>query len=337
MTDSVSYDGILVTSFGGPEGMDDVLPFLRNVTRGRNIPDERLKVVGEHYALFDGVSPINQQNRDLIAALEPALARRGIELPVYWGNRNWDPYLIDALRQARADGCKRLLTYVTSAFSSYSGCRQYRENIADARAEMGDDAPEVDKIRVFYNHPSFIEYWVGAVREASATLSAAKPRVAFTAHSLPLSMARTSDYEKQLREAAALVSQRLGDPPWDLVFQSRSGPPQMPWLEPDILDYLEQLDETEIVVAPLGFVSDHMEVLYDLDTEATAKAEELGLRMVRVPTPGDDPLFVDMIAELVEERLDPERERRALGPSGPWPDVCPEDCCPRPQRPPRKG
>ncbi len=335
MTD---YDAVLVVSFGGPEGPDDVVPFLENVTSGRGIPRERLEQVGEHYFLFGGRSPINDQCRALIAELEPALAASGIDLPVYWGNRNWDPMLTDTIGQMAADGVKRAIAFVTSATSSYSGCRQYREDIERSRTEVGPEAPIVDKIRQFYDHPGFIEPMIDNTR---AALDRVGPdaRLVFTAHSLPMSMATSSDYEAQLREASRLVAAGVGVEEWDLVWQSRSGPPQMPWLEPDINDHLEALTTDggrAVVLVPIGFISDHMEVIYDLDTEAVATAERLGLDLTRAATVGTDPRFVAMIVELIEERRS-GAPRRALGDLAIRPDVCPADCCPAPVRPSAAG
>ncbi len=332
------YDAILLISFGGPERREDVMPFLENVTRGRNIPAERLLAVAEHYYHFGGRSPINDQCRELIAALRRDLDEHGIHLPIYWGNRNWDPFLADALRQMRNDGVKHALGLVTSAYSSYSGCRQYRENVAAAQAEVGEGAPAVDKLRVFYNHPGFVEASVMRVREAlSQWPEGERSSVCFaaTAHSIPCSMAQSSDYEKQLRETTRLVAERAGLAHWDLVYQSRSGPPTQPWLEPDILDHLKNLHADgvrDVIVAPLGFISDHLEVLYDLDTEAQALAGELGMRMVRAATVGTHPVFVGMLRQLIAERLAPSEEKLAIGRFGPNHDVCPRDCCPAPQR-----
>src|SRR4051794_15261788 len=284
------HDAPLVVSFGGPESAEDVMPFLENVTRGRNIPRERLAEVAEHYHHFGGKSPINDQNRALIAGLQSELKGQGIELPIYWGNRNWHPYLPDALRAMRDDGLKNALAFVTSGYSSYSGCRQYRENIAAAQAEVGEGAPKVDKLRVFYNHPRFVEACADRIREATEQLAGdvsssslgEQVRLVATAHSIPLAMAETSNYELQLRETTRLVAERLGIDRWDLVFQSRSGPPTQPWLGPDILQHLRKVANgavRNVVVSPLGFLSDHMEVLYDLDTEAAELAQELGMKM----------------------------------------------------------
>jgi ferrochelatase len=332
------YDAILLISFGGPERREDVMPFLENVTRGRPIPHERLLAVAAHYERFGGKSPINDQCRELIAALRVELDKHAIGLPIYWGNRNWDPFLTDALRQMRSDGVTRALGLVTSAYSSYSGCRQYCENIAAAQREVGEGAPQVDKVRVFYNHPGFVEASAMRVREALAywpESARSAVQLVATAHSIPSSMAQTSDYEKQLRETARLVAQSAGLAQWELVYQSRSGPPSQPWLEPDILDRLRKLRAAgvrNIVVAPLGFLSDHLEVLYDLDSEAQELANELGIRMVRAATVGTHPVFVGMLRQLLAERLFPSEDRLAIGRFGPNHDVCPPDCCPAPQR-----
>jgi ferrochelatase len=349
MTPQPQYDAILVVSFGGPEGPDDVVPFLENVTRGRGIPRERLAEVGRHYDLFGGVSPINAQNRALIAALEGELSAHDLALPVYWGNRNWHPFLADTLRRMRADGVQRALAFVTSAYSSYSTCRQYLDDIVRARAEVGDGAPVVDKIRQFYDHPGFVEPMIRnvvAAREALAGDVRDQARLVFTAHSVPVAMATASGYVPQLLEASRLVAKgatpRGRDPlDIDLVWQSRSGPPQVPWLEPDIGDHLAALAARgvpAVVIVPIGFVSDHMEVVYDLDIIAAATARDVGLPVVRAATVGSDPQFVAMIRELIVERIDPSRPRRTLGSLGIRPDACPHDCCPPPPaRPPGGG
>lgn len=325
------YDAILLVSFGGPEGMDDVRPFLANVLRGRPVPAERVEEVVRHYERFEGVSPINGQNRALLAALRARLGDAGPRgLPLYWGNRNWTPYLADAVREMRRDGVRRALAFVTSAFSSYSGCRQYLEDIERARAEVGPDAPEIEKLRPFYNHPGFIAANADHVR-AGLEKAGTAARLVFTAHSIPIAMASGCDYEAQLREAGALVAQDVGHERWDLVFQSRSGPPSQPWLEPDILSHLDALAREgvrDVVVSPIGFVSDHLEVLYDLDTEAQDRARALGLRLVRVPTVSNHPGYVEMVRELVVERIEGPA-RATVGPSPAWPDVCAAGCCPR--------
>ena len=334
------YDALLLVSFGGPEGPDDVIPFLENVLRGKPVPRERLLEVAEHYQHFGGVSPINGQCRDLIAALEPALKEAGVDLPVYWGNRNWDPMLPDTLRQMKTDGVTRALAVVTSGYSCYSGCRQYREDLHAARKAVGNDAPAVDKVRVWYNHPDWIAVNADRVRAALDDLPADvrdDAHVAFTAHSIPMSMADTSDYARQLHETSRLIAEELGLPQnrWALVYQSRSGRPQDPWLEPDVCDHLGALSAAGVraaVVAPVGFVSDHMEVLYDLDDEAKTKADELGLAFRRAGTAGTDPRFVAMLVELIRERLGEVPEKRAAGEHRPNHDVCPKNCCPNPYR-----
>ncbi len=334
------YDALLLVSFGGPESNEEVLPFLENVLRGRNVPRERIFAVAEHYYHFGGKSPINQQNRALIAALQSELKGARLKLPIYWGNRNWHPMLADTLDQMRKDGVRRALAFVTSAFSSYSGCRQYRENIADAQKQVGAAAPQVDKLRVYFNHPGFIEPMAEGVGKALARLprdAQARSRVLFTAHSIPLSMAQGCNYENQLLEACRLVSEKLGREGDRLVFQSRSGPATQTWLEPDILGTLRKIKAeklaTGVVIAPIGFISDHMEVLYDLDTEAKHLCEELQVPMVRAHTVGTHPRFVSMIRELIEERMSDMPVRLAIGRMGPNHDVCPADCCLAPARP----
>ena len=330
MTD---YDALLVVSFGGPEGPDDVMPFLENVLRGKRVPRERMLEVAEHYYHFDGISPINGQNRELIAALEQELAEHGPQLPIYWGNRNWHPLLPDTLREMRENGVKRALAFFTSVYSSYSGCRQYREDIQRAQETVGEGAPVVDKLRVFFNHPGFIETTVDCLREAFAEIPEERhntTQIVYTAHSIPLSMAGGCKYEIQLRETARLASESLGHTETVLVYQSRSGPPSQPWLEPDVCDHLKTLaggDVTDVIIAPIGFISDHMEVLFDLDTEASDLCKELGLNMVRAKTVGTHPRFISMIRELIVERINQPAERPALGELGASHDVCPEDCC----------
>jgi ferrochelatase len=320
-------------SFGGPEGPADVVPFLENVTRGRNVPRERLLEVAHHYERFGGVSPINGQNRSLIEALARELQAHDVRLPVYFGNRNWHPFLIDTLRQMRADGVRRALMFVTSAYSSYSGCRQYREDVQRAQQVLGVGAPQIDKLRVFYNHPGFVEPNAANLRAALDTIPApqrAAARVFFTAHSVPLAMAKCSAYEVQLREAARLVAETAGVADWSIAYQSRSGPPHVPWLEPDILAELDRVageDAKDVAILPLGFISDHMEVMFDLDVEATERAHTLGLNLARVPTVGTAPAFIAMIRELIAERLNGETPRRALGALGPSHDVCAVSCC----------
>jgi ferrochelatase len=347
----MGYDAFLLVSFGGPEGPDDVLPFLANVTRGRGVPPERLAEVAQHYHHFGGVSPINEQCRELLAAVRADFAAHGVDLPLYWGNRNWDPMLTDTVRRMRDDGVRRAAAFVTSAYGGYSSCRQYQEDIAAARAEVGPDAPVIDKLRQFHDHPGFVGPHADAVRAALAKLDPAQratTRLVFTAHSIPLGMARTAGpqggrYEAQLRESAALVAaQAAPDLPWDLVWQSRSGPPQVPWLAPDINDHLAALADagtTAVVVSPVGFVSDHLEVVWDLDNEAAETARKLGLGFARAGTPGTDPRFVTMVRELVAERtaaaetdpFDTDAQQR-LGTLPVW-HRCPEGCCTPPRRP----
>lgn len=336
----MNYDAILVTSFGGPEQPADVIPFLENVLRGKNVPRERMLEVAEHYYQFDGKSPINDQNRQLISALEEELVEYGPRLPVYWGNRNWHPLLADTLRQMKADGIQRALAFVTSAYSSYSSCRQYREDIARAQEAVGEGAPLVDKIRVFHNHPGFIEASADRIQKAFDQIPVPRQSVApliYTAHSIPMSMAASCDYETQIKETARLVSEQAGRKNWRLAYQSRSGPPSQPWLEPGILDCLREAKQSgetsDVVIAPIGFVSDHMEIIFDLDTEARQLCEELGIHMVRAATVGTHPRFIRMIRELVDERVDESKPRLALGVLGPRPDVCAVDCCPAGRRP----
>ena len=337
------YDSILIVGFGGPERPDDVMPFLENVTRGRNVPRERLLEVAEHYHHFGGISPINAQVRELIAVLRRDLDQAGIALPIYWGNRNWHPMLADTLAQMTAAGHKRSLAVVLAAYSSYSSCRQYLEDIERARASAGADAPQVDKVRVFYNHPLFIEANSDRVREALGKIPEERrssAHLAFTAHSIPVSMARNCDYERQLTDTCRLVAEavEVGTARWRLVYQSRSGRPQDPWLEPDILDHLRERKDQglrDVVIHPIGFLSDHVEVLFDLDEEARRLSDELGLNMVRSRTVGVHPAFVAMLRDLIRERIEDlaASERPARGLYGPGPDACPEGCCPPPARP----
>ncbi len=328
------YDAILLVSFGGPEGPDDVLPFLENVLRGKNVPRERMLEVAEHYRLCGGVSPLNDQNRRLVAAIQEELAQHGPRLPVYWGNRNWHPLLPQTLKRMAADGVRRALAFFTAAYSSYSGCRQYREDIQRAQQEVGPDAPKIDKLRMFFNHPGFIEPMVESVADCFQRIPEARrsqAKLLFTAHSIPLAMAENCLYVAQLEEACRLVAEGVGHEPWELVYQSRSGPPSQPWLEPDVCQRIEQLQKeeslAEVVILPIGFISDHLEVLYDLDTEARQLCDRLGVNMQRAATAGAHPRFVRMIRELVIERMSDQPQRLALGAMGPSHDDCPEDCC----------
>ncbi|MEO3975664.1 ferrochelatase [Streptomyces sp. CAU 1734] len=364
--DPTPYDALLLLSFGGPEGPDEVVPFLENVTRGRGIPAERLKEVGQHYFLFGGVSPINEQNRELLAALRADFAEHGLDLPVHWGNRNWSPYLTDTLREMAKAGHRRIAVLTTSAYASYSGCRQYRENLADALAALeaeGLEPPRVDKLRHYFNHPGFLGPMTDGVLRSLADLPGGVregARLVFTTHSIPVASADASGpveehgdggaYVREHLEVARLIAGAVRaetgvDHPWDLVYQSRSGPPHVPWLEPDVCDHLEELHGSgtpAAVIIPIGFVSDHMEVLYDLDTEALAKAAELGLPVRRSATVGADPRFAAAVRELLLERAAGERgvpvERCALGSLGPSHDLCPIGCCPaRAPRPAAAG
>jgi ferrochelatase len=355
--DVTPYDALLVLSFGGPEKPEDVVPFLENVTRGRGIPRERLAQVGEHYFLFGGRSPINDQNRALIAALEQDFADQGVDLPVYFGNRNWDPYLADTLATMTADGVRRAAVFATSAYSSWSSCRQYRENLFDA-VDQTPGAPRLDKLRQYFNHPGFIEPVVDACLASLEELpdGGDRARLVFVTHSIPTEMAQTSGsedpagqsrpaYVAQHRSAADVVADRVRAATGrahrhDLVYCSRSGAPSTPWLEPDVNDHLEELATdgvSEVVLVPIGFVSDHMEVIYDLDTEAKATAERLGMNVVRAATAGVDPRFVAMVRDLVVERAAAERgERPTRAAVGSWPvgpDVCGVGCCPNPRGP----
>jgi len=338
------FDALLLVSFGGPEQPDDVVPFLENVTAGRGIPRERLEEVGQHYFLFGGKSPINDLNRELLDALRTDFADHGVDLPIYWGNRNWDPYLKDAARQMAADGVQRAAAFVTSAYSSYSGCRQYREDLFDATTGV---EIELSRLRHYFNHPGFVGPFTEATRAALAPAPAGT-HVVFVTHSIPTSMNEASGgpgreaYVRQHESVAALVAAGAGAEQWSLAYCSRSGSPHVPWLEPDINDHLGALHDRgveSVVVVPIGFISDHMEVIYDLDTEAKATAEELGLRYQRVDTPGAHPDFVAMVRELLLERAAAERgeavERTALGELPASHDLCPVDCCfnPRSTRP----
>ena len=334
---SEAYDSVVIVSFGGPEGPDEVMPFLENVTAGRDVPRARLEEVARQYDLTGGVSPLNEQCRRLRRELARELDRAGIGLPVYWGNRNWRPWLPDAVAAMADDGRRRALALVTSAYSSYSGCRQYLEDIEAARAAVGPRAPAIDKIRPYYDHPGLIEGWADAVADASAELEESlgpgpEARLVFTAHSIPAAMARACQYERQLREAAGLVAAASGRSGWDLAWQSRSGPPSSPWLEPDVNDHLRAIAPVHrrVVLAPIGFVTDHMEVLWDLDVAAAAAAASSGIELARAASPGTapDPRFVAMWRELIEERLG-GGPRRALGSLGAGPDFCPSGCCPR--------
>ncbi|MEE2815024.1 MAG: ferrochelatase [Actinomycetota bacterium] len=351
VTAPVAYDAVILAGFGGPEGQGDVIPFLRNVTRGRGIPDERLEEVAHHYRHFGGVSPINQQNRDLVAALDAELRARGIDLPVYWGNRNWMPYVADAVQQLHADGHRRVLALATSAYSSYSSCRQYREDLADALEATGvGEQLQIDKVAQFFDHPGFVTPFVDGIRSGLEKLrehGIEKPdeiEVLFSTHSIPVADAERSGprdrdfgpggaYAAQHTAVAEQIMRTLGsESPWQLVYQSRSGPPSVPWLEPDVNDAIAALPaqgRRGVLIVPLGFVSDHMEVMWDLDTEAIETATELGLVAVRTATPGTSPTYVAGLVDLIEERLQgtPASQRERVTSLGPWFDVCRPGCC----------
>jgi len=332
--ESPPYDALLLLSFGGPEGPDDVMPFLENVVRGKPVPRERLEQVAEHYDRFDGVSPINEQNRALLRAIVAELNAHGPPLVVYWGNLYWHPMLDDVVAQMAEDGVRRALCFATSAYASNPGCRRYREAIAEARRKVGAGAPPIDKLRLFFNHPGFIETMTDRLAEALVEVPESQQdaaSVVFTAHSLPLSMAERCDYVVQLRETCRLVAERVGVPQWQLAYQSRSGPPSQPWLEPSVGDVAERLaaEGTQaMVVVPIGFVSEHMEVAYDLDVELAERCAALDVHLIRGNVAGCHPRFVRMIRELIAERFDPTSPRPALGELGPAPDECPPDCCP---------
>ncbi|RVW03349.1 ferrochelatase [Rhodococcus spongiicola] len=309
------FDALLVLSFGGPETPEDVRPFLENVTRGRGVPPERLDAVVEHYMHFGGRSPINALNRDIIERVENELRSAGIDLPVYFGNRNWHPMVEDTVARMRDDGVRNALVFPTSAWGGYSGCRQYHEDIARARAAV-DAAPAMTKLRQYYDHPLLIGAFADAIHSAREQLSPSvrdRARLVFTAHSVPVAAdaaaGPASDgghlYSRQVADAARLCAEACGVDEFDLVWQSRSGPPQVPWLDPDICDHLESVaaaGTSAVIVCPVGFVSDHLEVVWDLDTEARDKAAELGIEFARAATPGTDPRFARLVVELVEER-----------------------------------
>lgn len=328
---ALAYDAFLLVSFGGPEKPEDVEPFLDNVLRGRPVPRERRDEVARHYLSCGGKSPINDQNRALLSALEPALSVRFPGIRLYWGNRNWHPMLADTVRRMGQDGVRRALALATSAFGSYSGCRQYREDIAAARAAVGKGAPEIEKLRLFYSHPGFIAAVTAGARQAFERIAPERRAAAgllFTAHSIPLAMAATSPYEAQLRQASGWVATALGRDDWRLGYQSRSGPPRQPWLEPDVaaqLAAIAQEGRRDVVVVPIGFLSDHMEVVHDLDVEAREEAERLGLHMERSATPGSRPELVATIVSLVAERMTGEAPQ--VLPGAEDDGNCKGDCC----------
>jgi ferrochelatase len=334
-----SYDAVLIVSFGGPEKHEDVIPFLENVLRGKPVPRERMLEVAEHYYHFEGRSPINEQVGHLRDAIEAALEEKGPRLPVYLGNRNWHPMLADTVRAMAADGVRRALAFVTSAWGSYSSCRQYLDNIDQARAAVGPGAPAIDKIRPFSDHPGFLETMMERVRDALARLPEAQREGAeliFTAHSIPVAMAANSCYREQVQEASRIVAGMAGHARWSVAWQSRSGPPSQPWLEPDVNQRLRRLAESNrppaVALVPIGFLSDHLEVLWDLDVDAQATCDALGLPMVRAATVGSHPKFVAAIRDLIAERYYDSVERPSLSSLGPSPDACPPDCCRPPAR-----
>ncbi len=353
MTTSSGFDALLVLSFGGPEEPAHVRPFLENVTRGRGVPPERLDAVVEHYMHFGGVSPINALNRDIIVRIESELAAAGIDLPVYFGNRNWHPMAEDTAARMKSDGVEKALVFPTSAWGGYSGCRQYHEDIARAREAVGDGAPEMVKIRQYFDHPAMVDSFAEAIRSAFDRLepeARSEARLVFTAHSIPSAADANAGppadgghlYSRQVADASRLAAAAAGIDDYDVVWQSRSGPPQVPWLEPDICDHLEALagaGTRAVVVCPIGFVSDHLEVVWDLDTEAEEKAKELQIDYVRAGTPGTDERFAKMVVELVREYTDGIAPRRIGGVPGYGSTVngarCAVGCCEQPARPPR--
>lgn len=327
-----TYDAFLLVSFGGPEKADDVMAFLERVTAGRGVPDERIRAVAEHYYSAGGASPVNARCRELLSALGQGPSP--LSLPAYWGNRNWHPLLEDTVAEMREAGAGRALAFVTSAYGGYSSCRQYLDDIAAARAKVGPGAPEVDKIRLFYNHPGWVKAWAKSLSEALASLGDEGAEVLFSAHSIPVAAARTSPYERHVNETARLVARSAGIQRWRLVWQSRSGSPAQPWLGPDIIEVIEGERPRAVVVVPVGFVIENMEVVHDLDVEVAETALKVGTKFVRARSVSDDPAFVGMVKDLVHERLGgPGSPRLALGEDGPWPDTCPEGHCPAPSRP----
>ncbi|GAB2670924.1 ferrochelatase [Saccharopolyspora gloriosae] len=337
----MSFDALLFLSFGGPEGPEEVRPFLENVTRGRGVPPERLDEVAEHYHHFGGVSPINRLNREIMAGLQEQLRAEGRDLPVYWGNRNWHPMIEDTVARMAEDGVRRALVFPTSAWGGYSGCKQYHEDIVRAREAVGEQAPDLVKLRQFFDHPLFVSANADAVRRAYADLGDTEARLVFTAHSIPLRAdsaqgpdGRPEWYSRQIAESARLVAEEAGVETYDVVWQSRSGPPHVPWLEPDVVDHIEELHAkgvASVVVSPIGFVSDHLEVVWDLDNEAAEKAAELGMGFARAGTAGDDPRFAKMIVELISEHVDEVRPRKlSLMPAagcGRNGEACSPGCC----------
>ena len=318
----MTFDALLLLSFGGPEGPEQVMPFLENVTRGRGIPPERLASVAEHYLHFGGVSPINGINRALIAQIQTELAERGETLPVYFGNRNWDPYIADTVESMRADGITRAAVFSTSAWGGYSGCAQYQEDITRALAEVGDGSPELVKLRQYFDHPLLVEMFADGIAEAAATLPAPlreDARLVFTAHSIPLRAANRCGpdlYPRQVAYSSSLVAAAAGYSDYDQVWQSRSGPPSVPWLEPDVADYLSVLAEAgtkSVIVCPIGFVADHIEVIWDLDSELAEQAAGLGIALARATTPNAQPRFARLALDLLDEKRAGSEPARVIG------------------------
>ncbi len=333
---ATAFDAFLLLSFGGPESAADVEPYLDRVLRGRRLPPARRREIAAHYAYFGGKSPINDQNRALLSRLERALAARHMSLPVYLGNRNWHPLILDTLNEMADAGVRHALALITSPFGSYSSCRQYLDEVEEARREIGPHAPRVSKLRTYFNHPRFVEAWCDRIQAATAHWSPEQRRraqVFFSVHSLPVKMPGCDLYVAQAKDLAAILAARLSlsAEQWQLVYQSRSGPPQQPWLEPDVRTAIAELGArrpgTDLLLVPMGFVSDHVEVLYDLDVDAYQVAAAADIRIVRVRTVGTHPAMVQMICELIEERQRGDGQRPVLGVLGPAPDECPADCC----------
>jgi len=329
-------DAFLLVSFGGPERQEDVLPYLELVLRGRRVPEARKREVAEHYAHFGGCSPINAQNRALLGQLREQLSNRADPLPVYWANRNWHPLIPDTLRQMAQDGIRHALTLITSPFSSYSSCRQYLEALAGGRAAVGAAAPQLSKLRAYFNHPHFVAAWQDRITAATADWTPRQWRettVLFTAHSIPVEMAGCDRYVAQVNDLAHVLAARFPHPvaTWRVVYQSRSGRPGQPWLEPDVCAAIEDLHANDpppqLLLIPIGFVSDHIEVLYDLDVEASRTAARCGIPVTRVQTVGTHPRMVQLVSDLIDERLSGRSDRPTVGQLGPAPDQCPADCC----------
>ena len=331
-----NYDAFLLVSFGGPEKAEDVVPFLKRVSAGRGIPEQRLQAVAEHYYAAGGASPLPARCRELLALLKPHMD--ALSLPVYWGNRNWHPLLEDTLAELARAGARRVVAFVTSAYGGYSSCRQYLEDIASARAKVGPSAPEVDKLRLFYNHPGWVAAWAKSLSASLASLGdsagastevISSTEVIFSAHSVPVAAARSSPYEPHVLETARLVAASAGVASWQLAWQSRSGSPSQPWLGPDVTEVIAASKATSVVVVPIGFAIENMEVVHDLDVEAAQAASASGKRFARAECVSAYPEFVGMVAQLTRERTCAGEAKLALGADGPWPDTCPVGHCPR--------